>query len=127
LERNKKAEEMEYPVHASSYERKSTPIFNSDSTKSRRKNMSERTKDEILHDHSNDGIDRRGFLKCMAWAGSGMVWTIAASGIPVSRVFGQTAHHKTDKGDLHFLQISDSHIGFNKPANPLYCFRGRLQ
>ena len=28
-------------------------------------------KDEILHDHNNDGIDRRGFLKCMAWAGTG--------------------------------------------------------
>ena len=28
-------------------------------------------KDEILHDHNHDGIDRRGFLKCMAWAGTG--------------------------------------------------------
>src|SRR6516162_7270638 len=26
-------------------------------------------KDEILFDHNNDGIDRRGFLKCMACAG----------------------------------------------------------
>ncbi len=25
-------------------------------------------KDEILHDHNHDGIDRRGFLRCMAWA-----------------------------------------------------------
>lgn len=24
---------------------------------------------------SSDGIDRRGFLKCMAWAGTGLVWT----------------------------------------------------
>ena len=80
--------------------------------------MSDKTKDEILHDHNEDGIDRRGFLKCMAWAGTGVVWTIAASGIPTSHAFGQTAHRKTGKGDLHFLQISDSHIGFNKPANP---------
>lgn len=80
--------------------------------------MSKKSKDEILHDHNNDGIDRRGFLKCMAWAGTGVVWTIAAGGIPTSRVFGQTVHHKAGKGDLHFLQISDSHIGFNKPANP---------
>ncbi len=80
--------------------------------------MSENKKDEILHDHNEDGIDRRGFLKCMAWAGTGVVWTIAAGGIPTSRVFGQTSHHKVSKGDLHFLQISDSHIGFNKPANP---------
>jgi 3',5'-cyclic-AMP phosphodiesterase len=67
---------------------------------------------------SDDGIDRRGFLKCMAWAGTGVVWTIAAGGIPTSRAFGQTSQLKPGKGDLHFLQISDSHIGFNKPANP---------
>jgi plastocyanin len=23
--------------------------------------------DTILHDHNDDGVDRRGFLKCMAW------------------------------------------------------------
>ena len=33
--------------------------------------MTKKTKDEILHDHNHDGIDRRGFLKCMAWAGTG--------------------------------------------------------
>lgn len=87
----------------------------------REKTMSERKKDEILYDHNKDGIDRRGFLKCMAWAGTGVVWTIAAGGIPTSRVFSQTAQGKAmkpGKSDLHFLQISDSHIGFNKPANP---------
>src|SRR5690349_3773259 len=39
------------------------------STKEER--MSGKAKDEILHDHNHDGIDRRGFLKCMAWAGTG--------------------------------------------------------
>src|SRR5712692_1065600 len=29
------------------------------------------------NDHA-DGIDRRGFLKCMAWAGTGVVWTLSA-------------------------------------------------
>ena len=29
----------------------------------------------------SDGIDRRGFLKCMAWAGTGLVWTFAG-GVP---------------------------------------------
>ncbi len=29
--------------------------------------------DFITHDHSDDGVDRRGFLKCMAWAGTGML------------------------------------------------------
>ncbi len=33
--------------------------------------MAGRTKDELLHDHNHDGVDRRGFLKCMAWAGTG--------------------------------------------------------
>jgi hypothetical protein len=32
--------------------------------------MAGNVKDEILHDHKHDGIDRRGFLKCMAWAGT---------------------------------------------------------
>lgn len=33
--------------------------------------MAGKLKDEILYDHNHDGIDRRGFLKCMAWAGTG--------------------------------------------------------
>jgi 3',5'-cyclic AMP phosphodiesterase CpdA len=65
-----------------------------------------------------DGIDRRGFLKCMAWAGTGLVWTMSG-GIPVSRAFGKTTNHDGGKGgDFSFVQISDSHMGFNKPANP---------
>ncbi len=64
---------------------------------------------------SHDGIDRRGFLKCMAWAGTGLVWTFAG-GVPVSRVFGQRMHG-SKQSDFSFVQISDSHIGFNKAAN----------
>ena len=69
----------------------------------------------ILHDDNSDGIDRRGFLECMAWAGTGVLWTVAG-GVPSSQAFGRDA--KPPKGELHFVQISDSHIGFNKPANP---------
>jgi 3',5'-cyclic-AMP phosphodiesterase len=64
---------------------------------------------------SPDGVDRRGFLKCMAWAGTGLVWSFAG-GIPVSHVFGQSKH-AAKQADFSFIQISDSHIGFNKPAN----------
>ncbi len=32
----------------------------------------------ILHDHHHDGLDRRGFLECMAWAGTGMLWTVSS-------------------------------------------------
>jgi 3',5'-cyclic-AMP phosphodiesterase len=60
----------------------------------------------------NDGVDRRGFLRCMAWAGSGVVWTIAG-GVPSSKLLGQTGGAQ----GFQFVQISDSHIGFNKPAN----------
>jgi 3',5'-cyclic AMP phosphodiesterase CpdA len=61
-----------------------------------------------------DGIDRRGFLECMAWAGTGVLWTVSG-GVLGSRACGQTM--KIAEGGLHFVQISDSHIGFNKPAN----------
>ena len=59
-----------------------------------------------------DGVDRRGFLRCMAWAGTGVVWTIAG-GVPSSKLLGETNDHD----GFTFVQISDSHIGFNKPAN----------
>jgi Icc protein len=73
--------------------------------------------DYIQEDSGGDGIDRRGFLKCMAWAGTGLVWTFSA-GVPVSRLFGATPHTGGSSGDFTFVQISDSHIGFDKPANP---------
>lgn len=60
------------------------------------------------------GQDRRGFLKCMSWAGSAMVWTVAG-GIPRSRLIGSAV--AADQG-LSFAQISDSHLGFDKPVNP---------
>src|SRR5579862_748085 len=69
----------------------------------------------IIHDHQNDGIDRRGFLQCMAWAGTGVVWTLGA-GVVSSQAFGQKAP-AGNAGGFSFVQISDSHMGFNKPAN----------
>lgn len=63
---------------------------------------------------SSDGIDRRGFLHCMAWAGTGIIWSFAG-GIPISSVFG--AAPPAHPSDFSFIQISDSHIGFTKPAN----------
>jgi 3',5'-cyclic AMP phosphodiesterase CpdA len=74
--------------------------------------------DRKSQDVNDDGIDRRGFLKCMAWAGTGLVWTLSG-GIPMSRAFAKNAAHNASKpGDFSFVQISDSHMGFNKPANP---------
>ena len=68
---------------------------------------------------SSDGIDRRNFLSCMAWAGAGLVWTMVG-GVPASRLFaaaaGQAGRSK-GSAEFSFVQISDSHIGFNKAAN----------
>ena len=80
--------------------------------------------DFITHDHEqeHDGIDRRGFLKCMAWAGTGVLWTVSG-GVLASRVLGAAADAATKTTiakpgvDFTFAQISDSHIGFNKDAN----------
>ena len=73
----------------------------------------------IEHDHTGDGIDRRGFLKCMAWAGTGTLCVLQGGvlkSFALSKMSGEMA--KTMRGELAFVQISDSHIGFNKPANP---------
>ena len=72
-----------------------------------------------MNDQQNpDGIDRRGFLTCMAWAGTGVLWSVAG-GVPTSRLFTASAEAEkiTAGSGFSFVQISDSHIGFNKPAN----------
>ena len=60
-------------------------------------------------------VDRRGALECMLWAGTGMLWVLNG-GIP--RSIGIAAAAELPTGAFTFLQISDSHIGFDKPANP---------
>ena len=64
-------------------------------------------------------LDRRHFLQCMAWVGTGAVWTLS-SGILKGSPLGQSSRGSMmshGAGVLHFVQISDSHIGFDKPAN----------
>jgi len=63
---------------------------------------------------NGDGIDRRAFLECMAWVGTGVAWAVTG-GVLTSRVFGQGKG--ADKADFTFVQISDSHIGFSKDPN----------
>ena len=74
--------------------------------------------DFIETNTNDDGIDRRGFLKCMAWAGTGVIWSING-GLLTSTVLSQEAKNLDSiaTAELNFVQISDSHIGFNKPAN----------
>jgi Icc protein len=75
--------------------------------------------DFIKENLNPDGVDRRGFLKCMAWAGTGTL-CILQGGVLKSFAMSQMdkMDHSKMKGELAFVQISDSHIGFNKPANP---------
>jgi 3',5'-cyclic AMP phosphodiesterase CpdA len=74
----------------------------------------------MSHDHEDsgravdaDGVDRRNFLSCMAWVGTGLLWTVNG-GVPRSSRLGAET---PAKGQLFFMQISDSHIGFDKAAN----------
>ena len=60
---------------------------------------------------------RREFLKCMAWAGTGALFTVAA-GVPTSMGLDAALAAPPRLASFSFLQISDSHIGFAKPANP---------
>jgi 3',5'-cyclic-AMP phosphodiesterase len=67
-----------------------------------------------MADENSSGVDRRQTLKCMLWAGTGVVWTVAG-GVPSSRLMGSA---KAADAGFSFVQMSDSHIGFAKPANP---------
>jgi 3',5'-cyclic AMP phosphodiesterase CpdA len=69
------------------------------------------------HDRVNgQSLSRRRVLECMTWAGTGVLWTIAG-GVPHSLGIVGEASAQAATG-LTFLQISDSHVGFDKPANP---------
>ena len=56
--------------------------------------------------------DRRSFLECMAWAGTGLVWAMNG-GVLNSELLAAPKR----KAGFSFVQISDSHIGFNKDPN----------
>ncbi|HET6237372.1 MAG TPA: hypothetical protein VFE41_20795, partial [Acetobacteraceae bacterium] len=59
-------------------------------------------------------LARRGVLECMTWAGTAMVWTMVG-GVPRARLIGSA---EAAAKDFSFVQVSDSHLGFDKPVNP---------
>ena len=64
-------------------------------------------------------LDRRHFLQCMAWVGTGAAWAMSGGilrGAPLGQA-SQTSKMVHGGSGLRFVQISDSHIGFDKPAN----------
>src|SRR5258707_13398664 len=71
----------------------------------------------MTSDHDDGhGVSGRKILECRPWAGTGVLWTIAG-GMPRSMgIIGEAA--AAEPRGLTFLQISDSHVGFDKPANP---------
>src|SRR5207302_2133256 len=68
------------------------------------------------HDGNDERVSRRKVLECMTWAGTGVLWTLSG-GVPRSLGLVGEAKAQAASG-LTFLQISDSHMGFDKPANP---------
>ncbi|MEB0092011.1 metallophosphoesterase [Pseudomonas sp. CCI1.2] len=65
-------------------------------------------------------LGRRELLKCSAWAGAGVLW-VMSGGIPRAFALDDASTQLSGTSlanDFHFVQISDSHIGFNKEANP---------
>src|ERR1051325_6187020 len=65
----------------------------------------------------DDGIDRRGFLRCMAWAGTATVWGLSG-GVPKSFAMSRLPFMtEAEKKSVFFAQISDSHSDFSKEAN----------
>jgi 3',5'-cyclic AMP phosphodiesterase CpdA len=73
----------------------------------------------MTSDNGNgEGLSRRKVLECMTWTGTGVLWTVAG-GVPQSLgLIGEAKAQGQAAAGLTFLQISDSHVGFDKPANP---------
>jgi len=69
-----------------------------------------------MRDSNKDGLNRRKVLECLTWVGTGVLWTVAG-GVPRSLGLLDQAAAQEAKS-FTFLQISDSHVGFDTPANP---------
>ncbi|HWA61110.1 MAG TPA: metallophosphoesterase [Caulobacteraceae bacterium] len=70
-----------------------------------------------MADEDRPDPSRRGVLKCMTWAGTGVVWGLAG-GLPAGLGLAEAAARGVAASPFTFVQVSDSHIGFAKPANP---------
>jgi calcineurin-like phosphoesterase family protein len=73
----------------------------------------------MKHDDDGEaGHSRRDALKCMAWAGTGLLWTLSG-GIAGGALLPDAAASRPGRSaGLSFVQISDSHLGFDRAANP---------
>jgi Icc protein len=74
----------------------------------------------VTHSEDEKQLDRRHFLKCMAWVGTGAIWTMSSGvlkGSPLGHMDHAAMKVQAPNTGLRFVQISDSHIGFDKAAN----------
>jgi 3',5'-cyclic-AMP phosphodiesterase len=71
-------------------------------------------------------MERRKFLEHVSWTGLGIVWAVGANGLFTACKVGENSvaqkpttqtSSTTPTAPFSFVQISDTHIGFHKPAN----------
>jgi 3',5'-cyclic AMP phosphodiesterase CpdA len=61
-------------------------------------------------------LNRRHALECMVWAGTGVIWTLSG-GVPKAlSLLDEAEAAEAATSSFTFLQISDSHVGFDKEA-----------
>lgn len=82
--------------------------------------MNRRMPDRAANSPQGNDFDagRRRAMKCLVWSGAAIVWTVSG-GIP--KALGMANETQTGRAagsGFTFIQISDSHIGFHKDANP---------
>jgi 3',5'-cyclic-AMP phosphodiesterase len=58
-------------------------------------------------------MERRKFIEHVGWTGLGIVWALSENGLLTARQVDASPAQKS----FSFVQISDTHIGFHKPAN----------
>jgi 3',5'-cyclic AMP phosphodiesterase CpdA len=66
----------------------------------------------------NQPTNRRRFLECMGWAGTGLVWTVTGGLADAALIGPAQAAARPKLSTFSFVQVSDSHIGFAKEPNP---------
>ncbi len=69
--------------------------------------------EELPSEEATSDVNRRNFLKCMVWAGTGLVWTFTSGGLLTACGDVPTSAATAAATGFTFVQISDSHIGFN--------------
>ena len=66
---------------------------------------------------SEHGMSRRQLMRHAGWFGSAVVLTVAGGEVVSHIAHDQDGAAAAAVGDLRFVQVSDSHIGFRGPAN----------